>query len=257
MSPPRYFNISYEINPWMKLENQVDTQLAEKQWQALCETYQKELGWRVELIEPQPNLPDMVFTANGGLCLGEKALVANFRHFDRQPESAFFKSWFEERFAEVKKPRYNFEGEGDGLLWGDRLLLGYPWRSDQAAHAEIADYFQKEVISLQLTDARFYHLDTCLTPLNEKTIALYPPAFSSESLRLLKDRGAEIIEASKADALAYGLNACCDEKNIVIPEAAKTLIEIYKARGLQVWPLAMSEFKKSGGGVKCLTLELH
>ena len=92
MCQPLYFNISYEINPWMKLDNPVQASLATQQWQELYETYKTQLGWQVELIEPQPKLPDMVFTANGGLCLGQKALVANFRHFNRAPENSFFPS---------------------------------------------------------------------------------------------------------------------------------------------------------------------
>ena len=143
------------------------------------------------------------------------------------------------------------------MSWNDYLLIGYPWRSDQAAHREISAYFQKEVISLQLTDARFYHLDTCLTSVDRQTIALYPPAFSAESLEKLRKLVPKIIEASTTDALAYGLNACSDGKNIIISDEAKHLIEVYKKMGLNVFPTPVSEFKKSGGGVKCLTLELH
>ena len=258
MCPPTHFNISYEINPWMKLDNQVNSDLAHKQWQKLHDIYTKKLGWQVDLIKAEPKLPDMVFTANGGLVVGQKALVANFRHPDRQAETAFFKAWFESNgYPGVVQTAYNFEGEGDGLLWNDYILVGYPWRSDQSAHREIATHFQKEVISLQLTDARFYHLDTCLTSIDRQTIAIYEPAFSAESLKLLQRLVPRIIKASQADAVAYGLNACCDGQNIVIPNEAQALIESYQKMGFNVLPTPISEFKKSGGGVKCLTLELH
>lgn len=257
MCPPKFFNISYEINPWMHLNNQVDPNLAQKQWQQLYDIYASKLNWRVDLIEPQPKLPDMVFTANGGLVNKQKAMVASFRHPERQPETAYFKSWFENNgWSNVYQTSYNFEGEGDCLSWNNYLLIGYPWRSAQAAHRQIADYFQKEAISLQLVDARFYHLDTCLTPIDNQTIALYAPAFSDASLKLLEKIVPKIIKASKADAFAYGLNACSDGQNIVIPAGAKDLIKTYQKMGLRVFETPMSEFKKSGGGVKCLTLEI-
>ena len=257
MSNPEFFSIDYEINPWMHLENQVDTQLALKQWQDLFDLYTNVLGYEVELVKPQPNLPDMVFTANGGLVVKDKAMVANFRHPDRQGESHFFKQWFLEKdFKEVEDSYYNFEGEGDGLLFRDYILMGYPWRSDYASHTQIGKFFKKEVISLQLTDAKFYHLDTCLSPIDNKMIAIYPQAFSLESLEKLKNI-ANIIEVSSEDAFNYGLNVCSDGSNIVIPKGAGGLIKTYIQKGFKVYPMDMSEFIKSGGGVKCLTLELH
>lgn len=257
MSRPTFFNISYEINPWMDLNNQINPRRAQEQWRQIYDIYTKKLGWQVDLIEPQPDLPDMVFTANGGLVIGRKAMVATFRHPERQPESAFFKRWFEDQNLEIISNRHDFEGEGDALLWNEYLLLGYPWRSDRAGHTAVGDCFGKKVVSLQLVDARFYHLDTCLTPLDEQTVALYAPAFKASSLRQLKKIVPRLILTTKNDAVAYGLNAFSDGRNVVISDQAQGLIMQYKKMGFKVWPTPISEFKKSGGGVKCLTLELH
>lgn len=60
-----------------------------------------------------------------------------------------------------------------------------------------------------------------------------------------------------ARVYAYGLNAMSDGHNIVLSDRAAGLIEQYKKRGMQVYPVPISEFQKSGGGVKCLTLELR
>ena len=63
MCPPRYFTVEYVINPWMDPTQPVDAEKAMAQWTALAETYQR-LGHEVLLVEPQPDLPDMVFAAN-------------------------------------------------------------------------------------------------------------------------------------------------------------------------------------------------
>lgn len=258
MCSPKYFDIEYEINPWMHTNNQVDTKLAKKQWDQLYNIYTTGLGWDVELVDPVKNLPDMVFTANGALVIGSKVALPTFRAPDRQPETEYFKKWFESKgYKEFLTPKYDFEGEGDALLWNDIIFMGYPWRSDKAAEGEVAAFFNKKVVSLQLANASFYHLDTALTIVDKETVALYPPLFTDESLKTIKEIVPNVIETGKADAYAYGLNAMSDGHNIVLSDGATGLIERYKKRGMQVYPVPISEYQKSGGGVKCLTLELR
>lgn len=258
MCEPKYFDIAYEINPWMRTDNQVDIHLATIQWHRLYGIYTKQLGWDVKLVKPVDKLPDLVFTANGGLVYKGKVALPHFRHPDRQLETKYFREWFENAgYKDMLMPRYDFEGEGDALVWNDIIFAGYPWRSDKAAHKELAEFFGAKVISLQLADARFYHLDTCLTIVDEQTVALWPKAFTEEALKTVHDTVPNIIEATDEEALIYGLNAMSDTKNIVVPEGANGLISKYQEKGLNVIPTLISEFQKSGGGVKCLTLELR
>src|SRR6202034_4356417 len=66
MCPPDHYGIEYEINPWMSRSRGSTTELAQGQWRNLHETL-KSLGVQLELMEPHPGLPDLVFTANAGL----------------------------------------------------------------------------------------------------------------------------------------------------------------------------------------------
>lgn len=258
MCAPDYFDIEYEINPWMDTKNPVDPALAARQWKQLYEIYTQKLGWDVQLIDPVQHLPDMVFTANGALVYKSRVALPHFRQPDRQPETTLFEKWFKGiGYSDLFLPKYDFEGEGDALIWNDILFAGYPWRTDKPAHAEVADFLAIKTVSLQLIDPRFYHLDTALTIVDSETVALYPKAFSEESLRKVREIVPNVIEASDDDAVAYGLNAMSDGKSIVIPENAHNLIAIYREKGLEVIPCPITEFQKSGGGVKCLTLELR
>ncbi len=72
MCRPEHFEVSYAINPWMDVTQGVDRELALRQWETLRRTY-LDLGHEVELIEPEPGLPDMVFAANGGLVFEGRA----------------------------------------------------------------------------------------------------------------------------------------------------------------------------------------
>src|SRR5437763_16543183 len=78
MCPPRHFAVVYAINPWMDPSRPVDQELAVRQWTELKETYQR-FGHSVEVIEPQPGLPDMVFAANSGTVVDGRVLGARFR----------------------------------------------------------------------------------------------------------------------------------------------------------------------------------
>jgi N-dimethylarginine dimethylaminohydrolase len=256
MCAPDFFDVEYEINPWMHVANPVDARVAMTQWHRLRATYAK-VEWDVCLIDPVAHLPDMVFTANGGLVIGNRVALPTFREPERQGESHYFRQWFESRGYELLQPTHDFEGEGDALLWNDVIFAGYPWRSDKASHPELAEFFGKRVVSLQLTDARFYHLDTALTIVGTDTVALFPGAFTADSVRTVRDIVPDVIEADLADALAYGLNAASDGRSIVLSDGATGLIEGYRARGLDVHPTPIGEFQKSGGGVKCLSLELR
>ncbi len=257
MCRPDFFDIEYEINPWMHTDNQVQPDEAGRQWQSLYDIYTQQLGWEVKLVDPVQGLPDMVFTANGGLLRGSKVVLPNFRQPDRQPETEAFETWFRGNgFTEFYKPKYDFEGEGDALFFNDILFSGFPWRSDKPSHREVGDFLGVRAVSLQLTDPRFYHLDTALTIVSNDTVALYPPAFTPASIQSVLEIVPNVIEANYGDAMAYGLNAMSDGHNIVIPQGAENLVGEYRNRGMNVITTPITEFQKSGGGVKCLTLQL-
>ena len=258
MCPPTYFDIEYEINEWMDINNPVDAAKAAKEWKILHDIYTQQLGWYVQIIEPVKGLPDMVFTANGGMVLKGKVILPRFKYPQRQPETQQFKKWFETTgYSKIFMPGHNFEGEGDAFAWHDMLFAGYPFRSDKRAHKEVADYLKLRPISIEQINPRFYHLDTALTFIDDQTVAIYPAAFSDHSLATIHKLVPKVIEATEEDAMAYGLNAMTDGKSVILSDHPHNLIEQYQKLGLKVFTAEMDEFQKSGGGVKCLTLDLR
>ena len=78
--PPEYFQIDYEINPWMRRKNAVVASRALGQWQALMRVLEQDVGAGIERMPPVKGLPDLVFTANAGVVVGRRALVSRFRY---------------------------------------------------------------------------------------------------------------------------------------------------------------------------------
>ncbi|MEV7416097.1 dimethylargininase [Streptomyces sp. NPDC089919] len=257
MCRPTYFTVDYAINPWMNPADATDTDLAIRQWQQLHDLY-LELGHTVDLIAPQPDLPDMVYTANGATVIADRALVARFRHTERAAESQAFLDWFGARgYQDVAMATQTNEGEGDYLLVGERVLAGSGFRTAPAAHAEAERMFGLPVVGLTLVDPRFYHLDTALSVLDRDQIMYYPEAFSAESRETLRALYPEAILATDEDAQVFGLNAVSDGRRVVLPAAATALADRLADHGFDPIGMDLSELLKGGGSVKCCTLELR
>lgn len=256
MCRPDHFAVEYAINPWMRLDEPVDRALALSQWDGLRQAYLA-LGHTVEEIPAEPGLPDMVFAANGGLVVDGRALSARFRHAERVPEGPAYRNWLRGNGFDVVDSAHVNEGEGDFLLVGDLLLAGTGFRTLPAAHRDAAELLGVPVVSLELVDPRFYHLDTALAVLDDTTIAYYPQAFSAGSQAVLRRLFPDAVLAIAEDAEVLGLNAVSDGFHVVLPAAARTLARALADRGFRPVPVELTELMKAGGGPKCCTLELR
>lgn len=256
MCRPDYFTVSYRINPWMFPENPTDQSKALQQWNSLYETYLT-LGIDVDLIEPIPGLPDMVYAANGGMVVDGIAYSAKFRHDERAAEGPAYLAHLASKGFTAREAEEVNEGEGDFLVVGDVILAAWGFRSDKESHDELRRVFGKDVISLKLINPSYYHLDTALAVLDDNTIAYYPGAFDDESLEILRTRYPDAILASEDDAAVLGLNLFSDGKNVIMAEQAATLRRDIDERGFTTHGVNLSELLLGGGGVKCCTLELR
>jgi N-dimethylarginine dimethylaminohydrolase len=256
MTSPQFFAVDYAINPWMDTDNPVDTAVAVAQWEHLRDTYLR-LGHVVDLVAPVPGLPDMVYAANGGLILNGTAVVARFKYPQRQHESVAYADWMRSQGYTPVQTQHVNEGQGDLLPVGETILAGTGFRTDPRAHAEIAEIFGRPVVSLQLVDPRFYHLDTALSVLDDATIAYYPPAFTESSRAQLETLFPDAIVVESADAYVFGLNVVSDGRHVVYPAAAVGFAEQLTQAGFEPIGVEMSELLKGGGSVKCCTLEVY
>ncbi len=257
MCPPDYFGIEYEINPWMNLRVASDAGRARQQWTALVAALEA-LGVAIDLIEPVPGLPDLVFTANAGIVYRNLFIASQFRYGVRQGESPHFERSAKQRgFEVVPMPEgYNFEGAGDSLFCGETLLAGYRFRSDVRSHQWIGERLGVEVLPLELVDPRFYHLDTCFCPIEPDVAIYYPGAFDDYGRSVLNDRIPSLISVPPEEAISFSCNAVVVGKTVILNAGATKLADALAERGYAVRALEFSEFIKSGGSAKCLTLRV-
>lgn len=257
MCPPDYYGIEYEINPWMNRARGSLRERARQQWQRLRDTLVG-LGVTIELLDPQPGLPDLVFTANAGLVFGKRFFSSRFRHAERARETPFFDAWFAAHgFTVEHLPEgMYFEGAGDALFCGSTLFAGYRIRSDVQGHQYLGRVLKKQVLPLELVNPYFYHLDTCFCPLAPGEAIWYPDAFDAYGRRVIENHVPHLIAANEAEARCFGCNAVVVGKTVVLNSGCVNLAADLQARGYRPIAVELDEFIKSGGSAKCLTLRL-
>jgi N-dimethylarginine dimethylaminohydrolase len=257
MCSPDYYGIEYEINPWMSRQRGSSPERAAAQWRKLYETLVG-LGVQVELLTPQPGLPDLVFTANAGLVFHQRFFSSRFRHEVRARETPHFDAWFAAHgfTVETLPEGMYFEGAGDALFCGQALFAGYRIRSDVQGHQSIAQALHRQVLPVELVNPFFYHLDTCYCPLAPGEAIWYPEAFDVYGQRVLEAHVPQLLAATEADSHRFGCNAVVVGKNVVINAGCDRLAADLAARGYRPVAVELGEFIKSGGSAKCLTLRL-
>jgi lysine-ketoglutarate reductase/saccharopine dehydrogenase-like protein (TIGR00300 family) len=261
MCSPKFYDVDYVINPWMEGNvHKSSRDRAVEQWDKLYHVIKEHAT--VDLVEPQPGVPDMVFTANAGLVLENTVVLSRFYHKERQGEEPFFQQWFEEQGFQVHLlPKdLPFEGAGDALFdrEGRWLWAGYGFRSELDSHPYLAKWLDIEVLSLRLMDERFYHLDTCFCPLTDGYLLYYPPAFDSYSNRLIEMRvpPEKRIAVEEPDADNFACNAVNIDRLIIMNQASENLKARLAEANFQVVETPLTEFLKAGGAAKCLTLRV-
>lgn len=252
---PRHYDVRYAINPWM-VGQVIDESKAQRQFESLVDTYSTH-GLKPTFIDQNPNLPDMVFTANAGLLIDETFIPSNFRYPERAAESALFESFFSSAGKTIWHLEGNviFEGAGDALFLNDRLVVASGFRSAPEAAYELTRQFPEEaVVSVGLSNPYYYHLDTCFSPLPSGRFVYYPDAFDDQSRKKLEALGGYWI--TERFCVQYGCNMVAFGDVAVTTYVDDRMREIAAKEDLHLVQLDMSEFVKAGGGVRCLSF-LH
>jgi N-dimethylarginine dimethylaminohydrolase len=257
MCPPEHFGVLYEINPWMHREVSVDLDRAREQWGALVATL-VEAGAEVELMEPQPELPDLVFTANAGTVNNGRYVPSRFRHPYRQPEVDHDIAWFTANGFEVTPlpAGVGHEGAGDALPFRNLFLSGYRSRSDAAAHRPLSELLGVPVRPIELVDERLYHLDLTFCPLDDRRALVAPGAWDRYGRTVVEALVPEPLVLDDDETLAFCANSVVVGTTIVMAVCPPRVGRQLEAWGFDVAVAGIGEFLKAGGGCRCLTLAL-
>ena len=264
LCPPHYFDVVDQKNPYMSRDSAVDRLKARSQWEALCSLLQQN-GCEVETIAPIEGLEDMVFAANQ-VFVGEKSGYGKFAvpsrmvYPSRHREVAFYAEWFrahDYRLIELEYGDDYLEGHGD-LLWhpdGSRIYAGYGFRSTLGGVEKFSAAMSEmgiPVVPLELVDPYCYHLDTCLCPLNNEAVLIFPGAYSAEALAALHKIWKRVHLLTAEEAHRFMGNGIVVNGSYITPYVTPPLESILRQEGLTPITVDTSEFEKAGGSCFCM-----
>ncbi|AMN42567.1 dimethylarginine dimethylaminohydrolase family protein [Rhodoplanes sp. Z2-YC6860] len=271
MCRPTHFGVLYAINPWMnpldwQRHETVLAEQAQRQWADLRGALLAR-GATIELVPAVERLPDLVFAANAAVVLDGKALLARFRHPERQAEEPHFRAMFHALKArgvvhavQDMPDGMVLEGAGDCVFDHTRNLfwMGFGPRSHAAARRLVGDTFGVEAVALELVDPRFYHMDTALCPLPGGEVLYVPGAFTAAGRATIAERVGKDwrIEIGEGDAGKLAANAVCLDGTLVMSACSERLRAELAERGYRVAIVPLGAFLRSGGSAFCLTLRL-
>ena len=271
MCRPQYYAVSYSINPWMDPRSWASAErdlwwMADRQWCAFHDTL-LDKGASIEFVDPKPELPDLVFTANAAIVLDGKVLLSRFKYPERKREEPVFAETFGALRAQDQLDSVEtlpedmiLEGAGD-CIWDShrrQFWMGCGPRSDRAAADVVADLFGVSCVALELADASFYHLDTAFCALPTGDVIYYPDAFSAQARHAIEERvaPAQRIALDHAGAAQFSANAVSFDHCLVLSSCTDMLRIEIEERGFTVLTTPLQAFLRSGGSACCLTLRL-
>ncbi|MDD1421230.1 arginine deiminase-related protein [Dolichospermum sp. ST_sed1] len=267
---PTYFDIITALNVHTLDKNgqinSIDKNKADQQWQTLVNTY-KSIGQEISFVEGKKDAQDMVFCANQSFPFLDKdgrkhAILSNMRHPSRQVEVVDIGSALENFGYQIHTlPPHSeigaFEGMGDALwVLGRKVILaGYGFRTDVKVYDILKEKVDADLILFELKNPKFYHLDTCLSVLNDTTVLACKAGYTDKGWKALKGMFTNVIEVSdmESDAPFFACNAHCpDGKHVIIQQGCTETEKQLTQAGFKVLAIDTSEYIKSGGSVFCM-----
>lgn len=259
MCSPEHFSITFEINPWMGVDDQPDPARSMREWENLVRCL-RAAGAAVLPFPMVAGLSDMVFPADIAVASGDRFAQARFRYVQRRPEAELGRqrleglglrplSWCGER-SDVY-----LEG-GDVLAFGDVIVAGHGPRTALAAHRALAATFGAQVVTIALADPRFYHLDMSFCPLDGRRAIVAADAWDRASVASLRERVPEPLLIDIHEAATFCANSVVIGRTVLMPACPPRVGRQLETWGFDVCVCPVGEFLKAGGGIRCMTLDL-
>ena len=263
MCPPTHFEVTYAINPWMDTTVPVDVERAQLQWEVLRNTYLS-LGHRSTSSTRCRASPTWSSPPTAGSSSAGARTARSSGSPSAAAEGGAYATWLTDHGYRGGRARQTNEGEGDFLALGRMILAGTGFRTSlERAHrgrqgprppGRLARARRPAVLPPRHRDRGARRRQRRGPGRHRLLPGRLQPAQPAHPARPVPRRD---HRAREEDALVLGLNAVSDGHHVVCPAAATGLRCELSERGYTPVPVDLGEFLKSGGSVKCCTMELH
>lgn len=264
-------------NPYIDIHHDVHKSKVLHQHTQVERSFQNTIAYTIPTPSNTMGLPDIVFTANAGLCLPRlptpTILLPYMKYPQRKEELPYLKQIYKELGLHMIPfpggPDAPFEGQAE-LKWfhgGTKAVCGYGHRSTKKSFEIAKKLFEElytkhhlappELLVLPLASDQYYHLDVAMLEFSDTDCIVHKRAFSNKSIGKLKAfLGAEHVQVIDTED-SFCLNAVVDGAYLITHQLEPSLKkELEKRTGKAIRMTDTSEFERSGGSVRCMTLDI-
>nr|WP_255639645.1 dimethylarginine dimethylaminohydrolase family protein [Aquibacillus saliphilus] len=255
--PPKNMRIGTVINETQKryVSENIDINIAMEQYQSFVNTM-TQYGVEVLELTTEDHLNEQVFTRDIGFCIGNQLFISAMGSGIREGEVGVLMGKLNQESIPYKDlVQTPIEG-GDVIIDNKKVWVGLSSRTSlkatEALQALIPSY---QVIPLPI-EKRILHLDCAFNIIGEGLALVYPDAFSTTDLNIIKQHF-DIIEVNGEEQFSLGTNVLSigNKKIISMPQNNHANQEMAK-RGYEIIEVDYSEIIKSGGSFRCCSLPL-
>ncbi len=269
-----YFADDYKINPYYN-DSAINLEKAKEEHANIVKCF-KEAGIEITQVTPPKDCQDGVYTANWAVIKDKTAVMSRLPEA-RKNEEPYAKQVLENLgYKTIEVPKnYLFSGQGDCLPCGKYLFAGNGYRSDKPAQEFVAKTLGLELIQLHTipqldqngepytnpvtnhADSFFYDLDLALSIISEDCIAYCKEAFDEESQKILENLDIDKILIDYKEATeGFACNLVSTGKTVIMSNHTPKFQKELEARGLTCLTPEVSELKKGGGYIRCISLAI-
>jgi N-dimethylarginine dimethylaminohydrolase len=253
----------------------IDKKKALEQHKNLVKSFKNSITYTIE--DPIDLIPDIVFVANAGLCLPRLPkpimVLPYMKYQQRRDELKYLKEIYKNiNIQTVQFPGSKstpFEGQAE-LKWfygGTKAICGYGYRSVKKSFDIINTLFKKiyksynleppELLVLKIESPDYYHLDVAMLDFHDKKCIVHKKAFSEASVEKMRNflgpENVTVIDTTDS----FCLNAVVEGDTLVTHMLKAPLkSQLEKLTNKKIHMVDTSEFQKSGGSVRCMTLNI-
>jgi N-dimethylarginine dimethylaminohydrolase len=253
----------------------VDRAKAYAEWQTLYRLLSRETS--VYLLPAgrfDTGLQDQVFVANLGVVIPEAnlAVVSRYSSSVRVGEERYGKTFFDDMgYGRVLHSPYWFEGEAEMKRLAPFVYAcGYGIRSDLRSYqwmaAQMAGHAPVQLVFLQATDPKMYHLDCLLFPLADNCAMICTKAFTKAEIGTLEAH-IDIVDVPLAAGHAGACNMVRVGKKLFsfsYPHSNKeenrvqciAVEDACRRCGYEPVYVDLTEFTKGGADLSCMVMHL-
>lgn len=227
----------------------IDVALARDQHHAYEQTL-RSLGWRIERLPEEPELPDSVFVEDTAVVLDEVAVITRPGAPSRQAETAAIAAVLGKYRPLVRIESPGTLDGGDVLRVERSLHVGTSSRTNASGIEQLRALllpFGYRVLPVTLQGC--LHLKSAVTQ-----VAAGELLINSRYVERRQFPGMSFIEVDPTEPL--GANALLLGAEVIYPRSQPRTAEALRRRGIRVHTVEMSETEKAEGGVTCCSLLL-